>query len=73
MRELYLVVHAGLIRWDRGLITNYVMETMKVTCPEYDAAEGKCKVDGFKFYSGMNKPCDTPGITKDKCPRFAMK
>jgi hypothetical protein len=43
-----------------------------MTCPEYNAAEGKCGVDGFKFYTGMNKPCETPGINKDKCPRFAM-
>jgi hypothetical protein len=43
-----------------------------MTCPEYNAAEGKCGVDGFKFYTGMQKPCETPGITKEKCPRFAM-
>jgi hypothetical protein len=49
------------------------LEENAMTCPEYDAAEGKCKVDGFKFYTGMNKPCETPGITKDKCPRFAMQ
>ena len=44
-----------------------------MTCPEYNAEDGTCGVDGFKFYEGMTKPCDTPGITKDKCPRFAMK
>jgi hypothetical protein len=49
------------------------MENVKLTCPEYNAAENKCGVDGFKFYTGMNKPCETPGITKDKCPRFAMQ
>ena len=43
-----------------------------MTCPEYNEAENKCGVDGFKFYEGMNKPCETPGINKDKCPRFAM-
>ena len=42
------------------------------TCPEYNADENKCGVDSFKFYEGMQKPCDTPGINKDKCPRFAM-
>ena len=43
-----------------------------MTCPEYDAENNTCKVDGFKFYEGMQKPCETPGITKEKCPRFAM-
>ncbi|MHA1289258.1 MAG: hypothetical protein ACTSPB_17875 [Candidatus Thorarchaeota archaeon] len=44
-----------------------------MTCPEYNAADGTCGVDGFRFYTGMSKPCETPGITKDKCPRFAMQ
>ena len=44
-----------------------------MTCPEYNAADNTCGVDGFKFYQGMQKPCESPGITKDKCPRFAMK
>ncbi len=48
-------------------------KNVKMTCPEYNAADNTCGVDGFKFYEGMNKPCDTPGITKEKCPRFAMK
>ena len=45
----------------------------RMTCPEYNAKDGTCGVDGFKFYTGMQKPCETPGITKEKCPRFAMK
>ena len=49
------------------------LEECAMTCPEFNAADGKCGVDGFKFYEGMNKPCDTPGINKDKCPRFAMQ
>ena len=49
------------------------LDECAMACPEYDASEGKCKVDGFKFYTGMQKPCETPGITKDKCPRFAMQ
>ncbi|MCK5240680.1 MAG: hypothetical protein KAR33_14075 [Candidatus Thorarchaeota archaeon] len=44
-----------------------------MTCSEYNEAESKCGVDGFKFYEGMNKPCEIPGITKEKCPRFAMQ
>ncbi|MFX1370043.1 MAG: hypothetical protein ACFFAY_15730 [Promethearchaeota archaeon] len=42
-----------------------------MTCPEFNEGENKCGVDGFKFYEGMNKPCETPGINKEKCPRFA--
>ncbi len=61
----------GSLKGDRGL-TKTVLVNLLMTCPEYDAAEGKCGVDGFKFYTGMQKPCETPGITKDKCPRFAM-
>ena len=53
-------------------MTKTVLVNLLMTCPEYDAAEGKCGVDGFKFYTGMQKPCETPGITKEKCPRFAM-
>jgi len=44
-----------------------------MTCPEFIPEENKCGVDGFKFYEGMNKPCETPGMTKEKCPRFAMQ
>jgi hypothetical protein len=55
---------------DLGLKTN--LEECAMTCPEYNAADGKCGVDGFKFYTGMQKPCETPGINKDNCPRFAM-
>jgi hypothetical protein len=44
-----------------------------MTCPEFNSADNTCGVDGFKFYQGMQKPCDSPGITKEKCPRFAMK
>ena len=47
-------------------------ENSEMTCAEFNADDGKCNVDGFKFYEGMNKPCDTPGINKEKCPRFAM-
>jgi hypothetical protein len=49
-----------------------VLVNVPMTCPEYDAKDGKCGVDGFKFYTGMQKPCETPAITKEKCPRFAM-
>ncbi len=42
----------------------------KGPCPEFKASENVCGVDGFKFFEGMNKPCLTPGMTKDKCPRF---
>lgn len=42
-------------------------------CPEYNEENNTCNVDGFKFYRGMQKPCDTPGMNKDKCPRLAMK
>ena len=67
-----MTVQAGLlVVWDRGLERpNWKNAIM--TCPEYNAADGKCGVDGFKFYTGMQKPCETPGINKDKCPRFAM-
>jgi len=67
-----MTVQAGLqVVWDRGLKRpNWKNAIM--TCPEYNAADGKCGVDGFKFYTGMNKPCETPGISKEKCPRFAM-
>ncbi|MFX1559141.1 MAG: hypothetical protein ACFFBL_01010 [Promethearchaeota archaeon] len=50
-----------------------ILDECAMTCPEYNAAEGKCGVDGFKFYTGMQKPCETPGISKEKCPRFAMQ
>ncbi len=53
-----------------GLQTN--LEECVMTCPELNEADGKCGVDSFKFYKGMQRPCDAPGITKDKCPRFAM-
>jgi len=49
------------------------LEECAMTCPEYNAADGTCGVDGFKFYTGMQKPCETPGISKEKCPRFAMQ
>jgi hypothetical protein len=49
-----------------------VLVNVPMTCSEYDAKDGKCGVDGFKFYTGMQKPCETPGINKEKCPRFAM-
>ena len=62
VREVRVIVHR--------LKTN--LEECAMTCPEYKAADGTCGVDGFKFYTGMQKPCETPGITKDKCPRFAM-
>lgn len=42
-------------------------------CPELKADKKTCGVDNFKFYEGMNAPCGTPGISKAKCPRFAMK
>ncbi|MHA2385854.1 MAG: hypothetical protein ACXAEE_06555 [Candidatus Thorarchaeota archaeon] len=48
-------------------MTKTVLVNLLMTCPEYDAG-----VDGFKFYTGMQKPCETPGINKEKCPRFAM-
>jgi len=43
-----------------------------MTCIEYNAADEKCKVDGFKFYKGMQKPCEYVG-KRDKCPRLVMK
>ena len=52
---------------------NQKLEECAMTCPEYNAADGTCGVDGFKFYQGMQKPCETPGISKEKCPRFAMQ
>ena len=61
-----------LVVWDRGL-ERPNWKNVYMTCPEYNAADGKCGVDGFKFYTGMQKPCETPGISKDKCPRFAMQ
>jgi hypothetical protein len=56
-----------------GAKVKTILDECAMTCPEYDAGEGKCGVDGFKFYTGMQKPCETPGITKEKCPRFAMQ
>jgi len=57
--------------WERQDLTNAGEKRM--TCSEFNAKDGTCGVDGFKFYTGMQKPCDSPGITKEKCPRFAMK
>jgi hypothetical protein len=56
-----------------GAKVKTILDECAMTCPEYDAGEEKCGVDGFKFYTGMQKPCETPGISKDKCPRFAMQ
>jgi len=43
-----------------------------MTCPEYVKADNKCKVDGFKFYQGMNMPCEYVA-KRDKCPRLVIK
>jgi hypothetical protein len=48
-------------------------KTGPMPCPMLKADAKTCGVDGFKFYEGMNMPCNIPGITKAKCPRFAMK
>ena len=68
-----ITVQAGLLSSLGPWTKRPNWKNVLMTCPEYNEADGKCGVDGFKFYTGMQKPCDTPGITKEKCPRFAMK